>query len=192
MKINEIEELLERYFEGETSIAEEQALRTFFREHEVPDHLVKYQPLFRFIESEKNIQAPERVFQGQIREISVAGTTPAGRSRTAQPGRFYILSGIAASLILLIAMVFLFREDIFNKVKQPTLSPDQELAYTETRQTLLFISGSLNTGLKQIENLQKIDQALTKVQMLNKFFQYQPVNMNINPDEINDQSIKSQ
>ena len=34
-----IEELLERYFEGETSAAEEKQIRAFFASGEVPEHL---------------------------------------------------------------------------------------------------------------------------------------------------------
>ena len=41
-----IEELLERYFEGETSAAEEKQIRAFFASGEVPEHLAAYAPLF--------------------------------------------------------------------------------------------------------------------------------------------------
>ena len=39
-----IEELLERYFEGETSAAEEKRIRAFFASGEVPEHLAVYAP----------------------------------------------------------------------------------------------------------------------------------------------------
>ena len=39
-----IEELLERYFEGETSAAEEKQIRAFFASGEVPEHLAAYAP----------------------------------------------------------------------------------------------------------------------------------------------------
>lgn len=48
-----IEQLLDRYFEGETSLAEEQQLREFFQQTEVPEHLLAYQPLFRYFEEEQ-------------------------------------------------------------------------------------------------------------------------------------------
>ena len=41
-----IEELLERYFDGETSAAEEKQIRAFFASGEVPEHLAAYAPLF--------------------------------------------------------------------------------------------------------------------------------------------------
>ena len=41
-----IEQLLERYWEGETTLQEEDILRTFFSQPEIPAELQKYQPLF--------------------------------------------------------------------------------------------------------------------------------------------------
>ena len=43
-----IEELLERYFDGETSAAEEKQIRAFFASGEVPEHLAAYAPLFAY------------------------------------------------------------------------------------------------------------------------------------------------
>ena len=41
-----IEQLLERYWQGETTLQEEAILRAFFCQPDIPDHLRKYQPLF--------------------------------------------------------------------------------------------------------------------------------------------------
>ena len=41
-----IEQLLERYWEAETSLQEETILRTFFSQPDIPENLRKYQPLF--------------------------------------------------------------------------------------------------------------------------------------------------
>ena len=41
-----IEQLLERYWEGETTLQEEDILHTFFSQPEIPAELQKYQPLF--------------------------------------------------------------------------------------------------------------------------------------------------
>ena len=41
-----IEQLLERYWEGETTLQEETILRTFFSQEDVPANLMKYKSLF--------------------------------------------------------------------------------------------------------------------------------------------------
>ena len=43
-----IEQLLERYFQCETTLKEEEILRTFFLQEDVPVWLVKYQSLFNY------------------------------------------------------------------------------------------------------------------------------------------------
>lgn len=42
-----IEQLIDRYFEGETSVEEEQILRKFFAQTTVPEHLRQWQSLFQ-------------------------------------------------------------------------------------------------------------------------------------------------
>ena len=54
-----IEQLLERYWNCETSVEEEQILRTFFRQKEVPAHLLRYKPLFAYQEAARHISLYE-------------------------------------------------------------------------------------------------------------------------------------
>lgn len=49
-----IEQLLERYWDGETSLEEEQILRSFFQQKEIPAHLLRYQSLFLYQAEEKD------------------------------------------------------------------------------------------------------------------------------------------
>ena len=46
----DIDELLNRYFEGETSSEEERELRAFFTSGNVPDRLAVYTPMFTYLE----------------------------------------------------------------------------------------------------------------------------------------------
>lgn len=48
-----IEQLLERYWQAETSIEEEEILRTFFNQKDVPAELAKYRSVFSYQEEEK-------------------------------------------------------------------------------------------------------------------------------------------
>lgn len=51
MTIKEIENLLNKYFDGETSLEEENYLRDYFLNNEVPEHLKKYIDLFAYFET---------------------------------------------------------------------------------------------------------------------------------------------
>lgn len=50
-----IEQLLERYWICETSVEEEQILRSFFKQKDIPVHLLPYKSLFVYQQSEKEI-----------------------------------------------------------------------------------------------------------------------------------------
>ncbi len=47
-----INQLLDRYWQGETSLEEEQILRAFFSQLCVPEELAKYRPLFNYEQTE--------------------------------------------------------------------------------------------------------------------------------------------
>ncbi|MDR0699367.1 MAG: hypothetical protein LBG28_09175 [Tannerella sp.] len=49
----DIEALVEAYFNGLTSMKEEQFLRDYFRKDDLPEELKAYQPIFRYIAAER-------------------------------------------------------------------------------------------------------------------------------------------
>jgi hypothetical protein len=62
-KEENIRELIEKYFEGLTSLQEEQSLRDYFQQENIPAEWKKYQAVFQFfsqeIAIEKNLSIPE-------------------------------------------------------------------------------------------------------------------------------------
>ena len=48
-----IEQLVDRYFSCETSLAEEQILKAFFSQNDVPTELLKYRDLFAYEQNDK-------------------------------------------------------------------------------------------------------------------------------------------
>lgn len=86
-----IEELLNQYFEGETTCEEERELRRFFTQGIVPGHLQMYRPIFAFLDEEN-------------RQVG----TSAGRvSKKHTPFRKHLLygmSGIAAGILIVLAI----------------------------------------------------------------------------------------
>ena len=55
-----IEELIDRYFEGQTSCEEERELRSFFTQENVPESLQVYRPLFVCLDQEAKAFRQER------------------------------------------------------------------------------------------------------------------------------------
>lgn len=60
-KVEHIEQLLEKYFEGETSHSEELELRQYFAsEKNLPEEWTAYKPLFGYIDEESGTTKPVR------------------------------------------------------------------------------------------------------------------------------------
>ena len=53
MNYQYIEQLLERYWDCETTLEEEQILRSFFKQAEVPSHLIQYASFFAYEATQK-------------------------------------------------------------------------------------------------------------------------------------------
>jgi len=83
----EIDDLLNRYFEGETTVTEENALRDFFRSAEVPERLADYKPFFTYFDEEiRKAKCAEKVQSG-------------GRSR-----RIFYWAAAAASILVMLGI----------------------------------------------------------------------------------------
>lgn len=82
-----IEELINNYFEGETSASEEEELRTFFASSDVPPHLSDYKPLFAYIKQEREAMREE--------------TSPVRKNKRIS---LRLLSGVAAALLLILGI----------------------------------------------------------------------------------------
>lgn len=100
MKRDRIIELLNKYWNCETNLAEEQELRRLFAEEELPEELQRYAPLFSYIEEE---HAPrlsagfEQRLQESLRKADTA-VVPQHMPRRTR------LMRIAASILLLVGM----------------------------------------------------------------------------------------
>lgn len=61
-----IEQLVERYWQAETSIEEEEILRAFFNQKDVPAHLAKYRTIFTYQQREKSDDCLGEDFDARI------------------------------------------------------------------------------------------------------------------------------
>ena len=102
-----IEQLLERYWACETSLQEEQILRTFFQQQEVPKHLMAYKAIFdvQQVQAEATLgeDFDERVLQMIEGDSVKALPLQGGLRRGAFFRPFYQAAGLVA-LILTIGM----------------------------------------------------------------------------------------
>lgn len=75
-----IEQLLDRYWQGETSLKEEAILRSFFAQKEVPAALQQYQPLFAYEAEQAHEHMLGDDFDARILSMTTANNTVQART----------------------------------------------------------------------------------------------------------------
>ena len=186
MNIREIEVLLEKFYEGGTTPAEERQLRDFFTREAIPPHLVVDADIFRYYEQAGKEELPDPEFENYfLAEIDETPTI----SMYSRRRQFFFLTGIAAAILLLAGIVFTFRNDVFLRSSKNSIKT--EIAYQQAKNALAMLSANFNAGLDQAQKLENFQRGLNKVQKLqafqkgidqmnkfSKFYQYQQIIIN--------------
>jgi len=163
MNSQEIEKILERYFNGETSRDEELALNAFFSKEDVPAHLKSLKPMFSCLneasKEELSEDFDERFF-GNISQKEV------GRKKSVRRLYVYVSTGIAASILVILGLFYQF--DVFSSKMEDTFN-DPAVAYNEARKALLFVSDKFNTGLEPARQLASFDNTMEKMNKVSGF-----------------------
>ncbi len=157
-----IQNLLEKYFEGKTSLREEAELKAYFREGKVPKELESYQALFRYFEDEKQRQLGSR-FDDQLFQQLKKEDKPFKIGTI-----FPQVIRIAAAIAMLIGAFFVYQA--IDKTKSSTKRvawenyeiKDPQLAFEETKAALLLVSSKLNGGAskaaKEVGKIKKVSK----------------------------------
>ena len=78
MEFNKIEDILEKYFQGETTIAEENQLKEYFSSPNVAQHLKQYKPMFGYfsqVKEQKSTQTiPLKTKKRNVAWLSIAAS----------------------------------------------------------------------------------------------------------------------
>jgi hypothetical protein len=178
MNIKEIERLIAKFYEGETTLEEEEFLRGFFRGEEIPEHLAEHKPVFSFFEKEQKEEIQNPGFDKNL--FSKLGEDE-GKVIPMTPKKIRIayIASLAAAIVLLIGIVATI---VLNVNTGSKFTKENELAYAEAQEALMIVSSNLNCGVSQVRYLQAFDKGMEHMQMLSKFYEYQT--LIINPDEV--------
>lgn len=146
MELDKIEQLLEKYFDAQTSIEEENELKKYFSSSDVAQHLQQYKPLFGY-----TIQARQEQFSAIL---------PLKTNKR----KSIIWISAAASVIVLLG-VSLFTYNHYNQPKSNDLGTfdDPEIAYKETQKALAMISEHVNIGIGSMNYLNEYEQSKNKI-----------------------------
>jgi hypothetical protein len=166
MNLQEIEKLIEKFFEGETSLEEETLLREFFSGTDVPHKWAGLTAYFAFSSHEKE---------------TAMSTDPLARIPEMQTGKkrwsavtdlkrpyIYWISGVAAGLLILVAVLVKF--DPFTRTIDSTYQ-DPQTAYLEAKKILFYVSNKLNKGTSRLQPVGKFETGLQNLKTVGSFDQ---------------------
>ena len=140
MELKLVEQLLEKYFQGATTIAEEKQLKGYFASKDVAPHLAKYQSLFGYFETQKGIQFEQKLSLQPRKQNTVKWI------------------GIAASFIVLFGLAtFYFFPSKTENVELGTFQNPEE-AYVETQKALFMVAEQVNLGMKSVSHLKEYER----------------------------------
>jgi hypothetical protein len=156
MKEKGLKRLIERYYNGESTEADEKALRDHFRQIDIPEEYESEKDIFSYYTASGKIPEPSRGFEDRI----IAGIDAYDNKTETHKIRKYLLplSGVAAGLLILIGSYFF----ILQRSEPTDTFKDPRIAYAETMKVLLNVSSQLNHGTQALEPVAKINEMTTK------------------------------
>lgn len=167
MDYNEIRNILEKYWEGESSLAEEAQLRDFFSRHDgdLPADLREVAPLFAYFHAAGESEMPE-LFTDEPApwETPVATTIirPFWHSWMKYAAVLLMAAGVGYS-------IFSYQqkrhvEETSGELAFTDTFSDPQVAYQQTQKALKLLSKNLNTGKEQMEKLSYFHEATQMVE----------------------------
>jgi len=158
MDSNRIEELLQKYWNGETSLEDEQQLHVYFQSDDIPEHLKETALLFRYFETQKNTSLQDVMF-----DSGITNTLTAGKTRKL----VYNSLRIAAGLAVLIAAIWFVRKEPPHPITKSAVAVDTyndpKLAFEETKKALMMISNSFAKAEEQAKRINLFNEAQQEV-----------------------------
>lgn len=153
------EELLEKYWNCETSLEEEQQLREYFK-GEVPSSLNETAEFFRYLDEQRS-QSVTIGFDEQVRK-KISAHQPLGKSVK----MFSNYARIAAGILVVVAAGYFVRQEVrkaYPPEAEDTYS-DPRVALEETKKALMMISNSFNKAKQEAGKIKMFNEAEQKIQ----------------------------
>jgi hypothetical protein len=149
MELNRIENIIEKYFQGETTIAEEKELKEYFSSPDVAQHLEQYKPMFGYFSQVKEQKSTQEIpLQSKKRNVAWLS--------------------IAASVVVLLGIgtfMYVSEKNTSPVVAQSELgtydNPEEALAATQ--KALAMLSNNVNVGIESVQYIQEYEQSKNKI-----------------------------
>ncbi|MCM4156499.1 hypothetical protein [Gramella sp. AN32] len=145
MELAKIKILLDKYDAGETSLKEENILKTYFQEHEVSEDLKAYKLIFAFAsqQQKERSETPLRLKNKRNSPIN--------------------WSAIAAVLVITFGILYFFQTDYSLTSDDMGSASEEEITYQKTKEALDMVSSFMNEGAAELGYLQEFNNTKNRI-----------------------------
>lgn len=144
MESHKIRPLLEKYFDGETSIEDERILKNYFSSDAVAPEFSEYKDIFGFYTAEKTLTS--------TREFPIK-----------KESNIRQILSVAASVVVALGIGFMLLKTQPEVASDLGSFDDPEIALIETQKALALIGQNLNKGKESINYLNEYEVTKNKI-----------------------------
>lgn len=164
MDSRKIEELLNKYWDCETSLEEEQQLREYFQGTDIPQQHKETASLFRYFNEHKKKTLNEVSFEKEV--IAKVKSGPKGKVTSL----VYNAMRIAAGVAVLVVATYFVRNEVRKSTPQEIVDTydDPKLAFEETKKALKMISRGFGTAEDKARKINLFNDAKEEIQKSSK------------------------
>ncbi|RTE53123.1 hypothetical protein EHW67_13160 [Arenibacter aquaticus] len=136
MELDRIEKLLEKYFDASATVAEEKIIRDYFLNEDIPAHLQRYAPMFKYFSNAKEERFTKRL--------------------PLRPGNRSYWKGISVAAVVVLVFGIYFGRSYQERKKA-------EYAYQETKKALSLLALNLERGTEKVAYLREFEETKQKI-----------------------------
>ena len=169
MDLKKIKTLLEKYYNGETTLDEEKILREYFSKDDIDIEFIADKDIFLF-----NYQENKEL--DNTPDLSEEIWNKIQKSEKNKPKKnnnlTYNILRIAAGIVILLGSFLLLKDQVNNKDQNFQITDTYETpeqAYEHAKQALLYVSTMMNNGTNHLEPIKKINEGTQKLNSLSSF-----------------------
>ena len=146
MVLNNIEKLLEKYENGETSLKEEHVLKNYFQSDNVAPHLEMYKPMFDYFLVNKQEQFTKDV--------------------PLKTKRLYAYRWISVAAVIIVLLGVYFTTSLRHQ--ELGTYQDPQLAFNEFSKSMKLVSREYNKGASTVGYLEEVNKGTATLGYLNE------------------------
>jgi hypothetical protein len=153
--MNNMNDLLEKYFDGATSTEEEAQLKNYFLQENLPEDMMQYRPVFACLQLQQAEKLPDQSFEQRF-------LSRVGKKHHSIVHRVAVWSSAAAACIAIaMGSIYYVERQSNYMIVNGTRINDPEKALMVAAEKLHLVTGSFNNSVSHVQQIGRISKHLS-------------------------------